>query len=154
MQIINLPPKPGIEQDKSVQLAYSPFEILLLELRKRQLPDTLTLSINQHIEALNANSDTGTTWRKAVKKAQTSILKMLEKEIKVVPKNHYRKLWMVVGMSAFGLPLGVSFGKSMGNMGMLGLGLPIGMAIGLALGSGMDKKALAEGRQLDIDLEN
>ena len=57
---------------------------------------------------------------------------------------------MVLGMSAFGIPMGVLFGLSIGNMGMLGIGLPIGMAIGVGLGSSMDKKAYNEGRQLDF----
>jgi hypothetical protein len=38
-------------------------------------------------------------------------------------------------------------------MAFLGVGLPIGMAIGLAVGTGMDKKALAEGRQIDIEIK-
>jgi len=37
----------------------------------------------------------------------------------------------------------------MGNMAFLGTGIPLGMVIGMAVGSGMDKKAAAEGRQLD-----
>ncbi len=32
------------------------------------------------------------------------------------------------------------------------LGIPIGMGIGIAMGSGMDKKAFKEGRQLDIEV--
>lgn len=61
---------------------------------------------------------------------------------------------MVLGMPTIGLPIGVAFGASIGNMGLLGIGLPIGMVIGLALGSGMDKKVSKEGRQLNIELKN
>jgi hypothetical protein len=56
-------------------------------------------------------------------------------------------------MTSFGLPLGVAFGISIGNIGLLGLGLPIGMAIGLAVGTSMDKKAAAEGRQLAFEVK-
>jgi hypothetical protein len=38
---------------------------------------------------------------------------------------------MVLGMSAFGIPMGVAFGLSMGNIGLLGIGLPIGMGVEL-----------------------
>jgi hypothetical protein len=78
-------------------------------------------------------------------------LKLLEKEQKIVPKKHYQTLWMVLGMSSFGLPMGVAFGLALGNIGLMGLGLPIGMGIGLAMGTKMDKKALAEGRQLAFE---
>jgi len=69
-----------------------------------------------------------------------------------VPKNHYRALWLVLGMSVFGLPIGVLYGFLIGNMGLLGTGLCFGMAIGVALGAGLDKKALKEGRQLDLEI--
>ena len=61
---------------------------------------------------------------------------------------------MVLGMSAIGLPIGSAFGLLIGNIGLLGLGLPIGMVIGLLIGYRMDKKAQAEGRQLNIELKN
>lgn len=53
-------------------------------------------------------------------------------------------------MSAFGIPLGVAYVSIIGNMAFLSIGLPIGMVLGMAVGAGMDKKALKEGRQLDI----
>ncbi len=56
-------------------------------------------------------------------------------------------------MAAFGIPLGVAFGISIGNMGLLGIGLPIGMVIGMAVGSVMDKKAVESGRQLDLEIK-
>jgi hypothetical protein len=90
---------------------------------------------------------------KAIKRRETNILKLVEKKHKIVPIHYYRKLWMVLGMSVFGLPLGAAIGITNDNMGMLGIGLPIGMAIGLAVGSGLDKKALAEGRQLGIEIK-
>jgi len=80
------------------------------------------------------------------------ILKLLEKEMKVVPKNHYRNLWLAVGMSAIGVPIGLVFGLCLGNIGLLGTGLPIGMAIGMVFGSNMDNKAFKEGRQLDMEV--
>ena len=49
--------------------------------------------------------------------------------------------------------LRVAFGTSIGNMGLLGIGLPIGMVIGMAVGSGMDKKAVESGKQLDLEIK-
>jgi hypothetical protein len=78
---------------------------------------------------------------------------LLESKHKIVPINHYRKLWVVLGMSAFGVPIGISLGLSLGSMGFLAIGFPIGMGIGAGIGSGMDKKALKEGRQLDFEVK-
>lgn len=90
--------------------------------------------------------------RKQIRKTQASILKLIEKELKLVARNHYRNTWLAIGMAAFGIPLGVVFGKSLGNMGLLGIGLPIGMVIGIAVGSVMDKKAFEAGKQLDFEM--
>jgi hypothetical protein len=38
-------------------------------------------------------------------------------------------------------------------MAFIAIGLPIGMVIGIGIGTGMDKKALAEGRQIDVELK-
>ncbi len=78
----------------------------------------------------------------------------MEKELKIVPRNYYRTTWMVIGMAAFGIPMGAAFGASLGNMAFIGIGLPIGMAIGISVGMGMDKKALKEGRQLDLEIKH
>jgi hypothetical protein len=124
----------------------------LNELRKRELPVEMVSAINQEVEVINAVSDTGKGFRKMVRDKQSHILKMLEKELKLVPKNYYRNMWLAIGMAVFGLPLGVVFGASLGNMAFIGIGLPIGMVIGMGVGAEMDKKAFREGRQLDIEI--
>jgi hypothetical protein len=153
MNIIELDQKPLLETNFKYQEGLLQFEKLLSELRKKELPDGLVNAINKDIEALNASSGSGDEQRKSIKKIQMRLIKLIEKEVKLVPKNYYRNLWLTLGMAAFGIPLGAAFGASLGNMAFLGIGLPIGMAVGSALGSGMDKKALAEGRQLDIEIK-
>jgi hypothetical protein len=91
---------------------------------------------------------------KLIKQKQSFIIKQVEKAHKIVPKNYYRTMYMLFGMSGIGIPIGVAFGLSIGNLGLLGLGLPIGMGIGVAIGSSLDKKALNTGRQLNIEMKN
>lgn len=86
-------------------------------------------------------------------KAQTRILRLLEKEMKIVPKNYYRNIWLSLGMGAFGLPMGVTLGAIFQNMGLPGIGLPIGIGIVIVAGVLKDKKALEEGRQLPISIK-
>ena len=154
MEIKELKKRPGIEQNTKLDKAYIQFNTLLAELRKKSLPEEIVKSINDRIDHINSISGSEKEPRAQIRKVQTSILKLIEKKLKLVPKNHYRNTWLAVGMSAFGLPIGVVFGASLGNMAFLGVGLPIGMAMGIAVGSGMDKKALEEGRQIDLEIEH
>ncbi|TKB95969.1 hypothetical protein [Pedobacter cryophilus] len=153
MKINQLNQKPEIDYHLKLKELYLQFELLLSEIRKKEVPDLIIISINKDIEELNSIASSGNELRKILKKKQTGIIKLLEKELKLVPKNYYRNLWLALGMSVFGLPLGVAFGTIIGNMAFLGIGLPIGLAIGIAVGTGMDKKAFKEGRQLDLEIK-
>ena len=153
MTINELMQKPEIDSNIKLREAYLQFEKLLSELRKRDLPDSLLISINKDIEELNSSSSSGDKLRKMVKDKQTGILKVLEKDLKLVPQNYYRNIWLAVGMSAFGIPLGVAIGVSLKNMAFIGIGLPIGLPIGILVGTRMDKKAFKEGRQLDLEIK-
>jgi len=153
MEIKTLKQRQDIENNSKLNAAYLQFKKLLNELRKRELPDTIVASINKDIDVLNSDFNSEKELRKKIKQKQTEIIKLIEKELKLVTKNHYRTLWLAVGMAAFGIPLGVVFGISLGNMAYLGIGLPIGLAFGIALGTKLDKKACEEGRQLDLEIK-
>lgn len=143
----------GIDKNVKLVETYLQFEKLLVELRKKELPIEVVVSINRDIEELNSISTSGVELRKMVRKKQSRIITLLEKELKLVPKNYYRNLWLVIGMAGFGIPLGVAFGTSLGSTANYGIGFPIGMAIGIAVGSVMDKKAFKEGRQIDLEIK-
>ena len=140
-------------EDFKLNGIYSQFTKLLIELEKRELPDEIVISINSDIDEINSITNIGTELRKQIKQRLQRIIKLLEKDLKLVPRNYYRNIWMAKGMAVFGIPMGAAFGTSLGNMAYLGIGLPIGLAIGLGFGIGMDKKALKEGRQLDIEIK-
>ena len=129
------------------------FKKLIEILNTKNLPENIVKKINSEISILNSSEIVGNSFLHLLKKKQNTIAKLIEKELKLVPKNYYRNLWLVLGMSVFGLPLGVAFGLSIGYLGLLGIGLPIGMVIGLFVGSLMDKKAFESGRQIDIELK-
>ena len=154
MKIVELKKPEGLKNASDLDKHYNKVNALIHELDKKNLPPTTLAFINQEIQELNATALTGNSFKKLLLRKRTNIIKRVEKEHKIVPKNYYRDLWLALGMAAFGLPLGAAFGASMGNMGLMGLGLPIGLAIGLALGTGMDDKALKEGRQLNIEIKS
>ena len=153
MHLKKLIERPNIAGNSNILGVYGQFAELLDELEKRELPDEVTGFINQEIEKLNSVPDTAGNFVKTVRDTETRVVRLVEKKCKVVPRNYYRKLWFVVGMSVFGVPIGVTLGTAVGNLGLLGIGLPIGMAIGLGVGTGLDRKALKEGRQLNIELK-
>lgn len=134
--------------NKFVQL-----EAFLIELRKHTLPENLISTINQEIEQLNNTYAKGESKHKFLNASLQRIVKKVEKEARLVPEKYYTKLWLAIGMAAFGIPLGVIFGMSLKNMAFIGIGLPIGLGIGVAVGAQLDKKAKEENRQLAIELK-
>ncbi|PQJ74510.1 hypothetical protein [Polaribacter gangjinensis] len=138
-----------INTNSQLQQRVDQFENLLSELRKKALTESLVVAINKMIDEINGVT-TEKELQKVLRKMPSRLMQQVEKEAKIVPKFYYRNLWMALGMSAFGIPMGVVFGLILKNMAFLGIGLPIGMSIGIAVGTAMDKKALDEGRQLDI----
>lgn len=153
MSMNQLIERPNIIGNLKIARIYEQFGQLLTQLEQRELSDEIKGSINQEILSLNSIADTDKHFAKSVKEKESTIIRLVEKELKIVPKNYYRKLWLVLGMTVFGLPLGVVMGSTIGNMGLLGMGLPIGLGIGIAVGSSLDKKAFNEGRQLDFEVK-
>jgi hypothetical protein len=154
MNLKELNNRQDIFTDKKLSSIYNQFGELLNELRKKELNQNVEKFINESIDNINSSTLNGGQLTKLIKLKQTEILKQVQREHTIVPKNYYRTLWMLFGMTGIGLPIGVAIGLSIGNVGLLGLGLPVGIAIGIAIGILMDKKALKEGRQLDIEIKN
>jgi len=153
MTIKDVKYKESFQNDNKLSKLLNQFEVLINELKKKKLPENLVLFINSQIEEVNSIEDSKKSLKNKIKKNQSKIIQQVEKESKIVPKNHYRNTWLAIGMAAFGLPMGVAFGTSLGNMSFIGIGLPIGMAIGIAIGTNKDKQALEEGRQLDFEVK-
>lgn len=151
MEIKELGKRSSIDQDKKLKCKLVNFEKLITELRKRKISSEIVISVNQNIEEVNSFYGSNKDLRKQICKSQSKILKLLEKDLKLVTRNHYRNMWLAIGMSAFGIPFGVAFGAILDNMGFIGMA-SIGMAIGIAIGTGMDKKAFEEGKQLDLEV--
>ena len=143
----------NISENLNASNAYQQLGKLLNALEVKELPTETVDLINNEIEELNSISEIDKFFVKAIKEKENNVIKLIEKKHKIIPRNYYRKLWMILGMSAFGIPMGLVFGLSIGNFGMLGIGLPIGMAIGVGVGSSMDKKAFNQGRQLDFEVK-
>ena len=141
------------DESPKTRKAYDQLEKLLNVLRKKNLSDTIISSINSDVDKINNIQYHGNAYRRLINNTISGIIELVAKEMKIVPANYYRNYWMSLGLAVFGLPLGVVFGSSLGNMAFIGVGLPIGLVIGQVVGTQMDKKALEEGRQIDISIE-
>lgn len=147
---INKPFK--VEQRKRLVKRLSRLEALVNELNTREIPDETTAKINLEVDKVNSSINNTKYYMRQLRKALWNMLKVLEKDIKVTPKNFYRNRWMAIGISVFGVSFGTAFGASLGNMSYISIGIPLGMVFGMVIGASMDKKALESGRQLKFEV--
>jgi hypothetical protein len=152
MEMKELQRRPNNDRYKKLSSRYDSLEKLISALKDKDIPLEIVNSVNKHVEYINSFEGSDKDLSKQLLKTQSKILELVEKELKLVPKNHYRNLWLAIGMAVFGLPLGAAFGLGLDNMAFIGIGLPMGILIGMAVGSEMDKKARQKGRQLDLEI--
>lgn len=141
---------PQLEKNKKLKAKFEQFQKLLLALEERELPEEIETSINQEIEKVNTFSGDAKALQKLIAKSHQTVFQKVHKELKLVTKNYYLLLWMSLGMSSFGLPIGIAVGLSLNNMALMAAFLPVGMAIGMAVGAAMDKKAEKDGLLLEV----
>jgi len=151
--MIQLKDREDISGDIRFNDYYHQLQGLLNELKNRKVPAKISKSIDSIINDINSTSYTGNELMKLLKQKQTEIVTLLEKDLNLVTKNHYRNRWLGFGMGFFGVPLGIVIGMLVSNMLWFPIGLPIGLVIGLVIGFGLDKKASKEGRQLDVEIK-
>lgn len=151
MEIIELKKRAFTDQNKKLTKAYQRMQSLITALNKKEIPKEISTLINQDIEAINSFIGVDKDLKKTINKTYSKTISLIEQKLKLVCRNHYRTLWLALGMSGFGIPMGVAFSAALDNYAFIGIGIPIGMVIGMALGAEMDKKAEKEGRQLDIE---
>ncbi len=149
MSLIKLTTRTSFESNPKLAKAAHNLSTLLEAIEKKNIPESVESQINEIMAGVNDYTGQDPELLKQIKSAQVAILKLLENELGMVEKNHFQTQWLVLGMATFGIPLGVVFGASFGNMAFIGIGLPIGMAIGIAIGTGKDKQVAEEGKQLE-----
>nr|WP_320118974.1 hypothetical protein [uncultured Marinifilum sp.] len=151
MKINQLNKRQSLEQIAKWQKVLVTFEKLLDELRTREIPDRIIESVNAKIDLFNAFSGSDSQYILNLKAEKKQILKLVEKELNMVTKNHYQNQWMAVGMCVFGIPFGFVFSQSFDSLAYIGMGLPFGMLLGIGIGEYKDRKAKEKGLQLDIE---
>lgn len=153
MEIQNLKEKPEIDLNSKFGKKYVQFQKLINELRNKELNDDVVIIINDNINSINSISSLDNQFSKRLKSAQSKILKVIEKHHKLATENHYRNIWLALGIGAFGVPIGVVIGAITGNMAFIAIGIPVGFGIGIAIGTMMDNKLKDQGKQLALEIK-
>lgn len=153
MEITELTDKTDIKLNVRLRKRFIYLRRLLNEVKKKEIPEDISTRINERIEEINLFAGSNKELQRTINKSLYFIVKLLERKLKIVPRSFYRTRWLIMGMILIGIPLGAIIGYVMGKMVYLGLGIPSGLIIGLFIGNHLDKKALSENRQLDIDVE-
>ncbi|WP_196888558.1 hypothetical protein [Aureivirga sp. CE67] len=150
MKIEEIQPKENALKDPKVSKLFEQLNSIFKLLEERNLPQETVDFINKEVEKINNTEDDMYKFRKQMLSSQLVILNTIQKKFKLVTKNYYKNLWMVLGLSAFGIPLGLVFSYSLDNLAFIGIGMPIGMVLGIVVGTMMDKKAIEQNRVLDV----
>lgn len=136
--------------DDKLTKAYARLQSILQIAQRNSLSASATEKINERIHTLNTSTKINGARYRLTTLTENEIIDILEQDLKLVPRGYHSKRWLAIGMSAFGISLGVVIGLLAKNMAFLGIGLPIGLGIGALIGNRMDAKAAAEGRQYEI----
>lgn len=148
MEINSVEIPPAEQINLKVEQQLRKLKKMIDELRTKNLQHVSIEFINDIIQKLYQLDFNSKTSRYKIGQFKREILNYLQKNEGMFAKGHFTALYMTVGMSAIGLPLGVVFGFAVDNLGLLGVGLPIGLALGLALGRKKDMRIKQEGKQL------
>ncbi len=147
-QLINLLEQSSDTQPKSgIKKLLSQLAKIFSQLKDRKIDYK---GIEDFANDLQTTLDSNPVSQSRLSHIKTKLTMHLKKEHGLVTKGYYQNLWMVLGMTIFGVPFGLMFGLALDNFAFFGIGLPIGMPIGMAVGMTQDKKAASEGKVLDI----
>ena len=145
MELPELEVKEKNQLKKKEQKALEQFNELISALNDKELDEGMI----EHIKGNMSNVRSELTFN-TIKKEESKILDYVKREKGYVAQNHYMTLWIALGMSAIGVPIGVAIGLALDQLGFMGIGIGGGLAIGVAIGSAKDKKAKEQGKQLPI----
>ena len=152
MKVVSLKRRESAFDFPKADELYIQFNSFVDELNNRSISENTINAINREIEEINSSTESGVGMKSLILKKFAVILKLLEKEHKLVPKNYYQNNNLLKDSVVFGVPIGVVIGLITKDMALISVGMVIAMAISFVRGRIMDKKALKEGRQFSGEL--
>src|SRR5689334_21669282 len=105
MKLSRVMKSPGYDYDEELEIEYRQLTKIVNELAAKKLPVHITLQINDELARINYFTGSKKDLLKVMRRSQLKILRLLERKLRLVPKNHYRNTWSFIGISFFGIPL-------------------------------------------------
>ena len=152
MKVVSLKRRESAFDFPKADELYIQFNSFVDELNNRSISENTINAINREVEEINSFTESGVGMKSLILKKLAVILKLLEKEHKLVPKNYYQNNNLLKDSVVFGVPIGVVIGLITKDMAVISVGMVIAMAFSFVRGRIMDKKALKEGRQFSGEL--
>jgi hypothetical protein len=149
MKLSPIMKSPRFGNDELLEAEYAQLGKIVDNLRGKALPIHVTLQINDELACINYFTGSRKDLHSHLRKSKAKILKLLEKNLRLVPKNHYRNAWSFMGISFFGIP-SVMTGLILGEAELIAAGIPLGICVGMVIGLLMDRKAVQNGYQLNV----
>jgi len=139
-------------EDQKLYGSISTLNILISEIEAKSIPEEVCFKINYQIDKVNFSyRENDGLIKKQLDIAFRKILNILKRDLGIIPENYYRNLWLALGMSVFGLPLGALIATLTSNTSYLVFGMLMGIVIGIAYGSKKDKDALQENKVIILE---
>ena len=125
-----------------------------MALDKKDLPSHELTSINEHIALINSFNGTEKELIQMLKKTYTNVLTFIDEQLELVPKHHFRALWILYASLAAAVLSSVFHSSGFMSIGALAsVFLPISVLIGIFVGTYLDNRAKKEGRQIELELK-
>lgn len=140
MDFVEIKADKSIDVNEKTQKKIDNFKELISEIKKKKITKDLYDMINEEILLINSIKK-DKVFPRQISKSKHKILLQLQRKLKIIKKDYHKNMWLSLGMSSFGLPIGLAFSLILDNFVFLAIGLPIGMMIGLIVGTNLDKKA-------------
>ncbi len=139
------------DSDEKLYASITHLKILISEIENKGVPEEVCYKINYQIDKMNsfANKKEGILNRQ-LEITYYRILYILRRDVGIIPENYYRNLYLALGMSVFGLPLGALIASFLENTSYLIFGMLFGLAVGIVIGSKKDQIADKENKVIRV----
>lgn len=140
------------QQKKNWQETQTKYENLLNQLQTKELTSSFIDFVDEEINKLNQSELIAKKYFRMMESSRRRIINKMVQDLKLYPKQYHQNMWLALGMSVFGIPIGMLMSIVLDSMAFIGIGLPLGLSIGIFVGQAKDKKAKSEGKQIDTQI--
>ncbi|MDB4335055.1 hypothetical protein OAA06_01715 [bacterium] len=152
MDIRNLEHRPEFDQEGRLNRKYKRLQKLIVELNKKDLKGQMVALSNSYVDQINRYEGGEEQLLIIVQNSYNRILSFAKEEFDIVYSGYYGGTWGLIGMSAFGFPLGLIGFLITANEVHVLLGMPLGCLLGYLIGHLKDTSAKRYNKQISMSV--